>query len=262
MKILFLHGWHSVVGGVKPRHLRQHGHEVANPALDDDSFVAALATAQAEFDRFQPDVVVGSSRGGAVALNLRSAATPLVLLCPAWRKWGEARTAKPGTVILHSRRDDVVPFADSEELVRHSGLPATALIETGTDHRLADPEPLRALLRACEMATQKSGAPPFPVSHHQLLREFPPPATGRQQHLLRNDLHARVVLFGFAAGSGLPRHQAPHPVLLHVLQGRGTVTLEGASHDAEAGAWFQLPPSLPHAIDASEPLLLLVTILK
>ena len=67
MKILFLHGWHSVVGGVKPTHLQHHGHEVANPALDDDSFEQALATAQAEFDRFQPQVVVGSSRGGAVA---------------------------------------------------------------------------------------------------------------------------------------------------------------------------------------------------
>jgi len=44
----------------------------------------------------------------------------------------------------------VVPFADSEELVRNSGLPASALVEVGTDHRLADPEPLKAMLRACE----------------------------------------------------------------------------------------------------------------
>jgi hypothetical protein len=54
---------------------------------------------------------------------------------------------KPGTVILHSRADDVLPFADSEELVRTSGLPATALIEVGTDHRLADPESLEAMRR-------------------------------------------------------------------------------------------------------------------
>jgi len=57
---------------------------------------------------------------------------------------------KPGTLILHSRADDVVPFADSVELVANSRLPGTALIEVGRDHRLADPEPLEALLRAVE----------------------------------------------------------------------------------------------------------------
>ena len=36
----------------------------------------------------------------------------------------------------------MVPFADSEELIRNSGLLASALVEVGTDHRLADPEPL------------------------------------------------------------------------------------------------------------------------
>jgi len=44
---------------------------------------------------------------------------------------------------------DVVPFADSEELVRNSGLPASALVNVGNDHRLADPEPLEAMLWAC-----------------------------------------------------------------------------------------------------------------
>jgi len=150
MKILFLHGWRSVPGGVKPTFLKDHGHTVINPPLDDDDFAAALRTAQFEFDKHQPEVVVGSSRGGAVAMNINSGNARLVLLCPAWKNRGTARTVKPGTAILHSRADDVIPFADSEELVRTSGLPASALIEVGTDHRLADPEPLAALLRACE----------------------------------------------------------------------------------------------------------------
>ena len=86
-------------------------------------------------------------------MNLDSGDTWLVLLCPAWKKHGSARAVKHGTVILHSRADEVVPFADSEELVRSSGLPASALIEVGDDHRLADPESLRRMLEAC------SGAP-------------------------------------------------------------------------------------------------------
>jgi hypothetical protein len=151
MTILFLHGWHSVPGGVKPTYLKSHGHEVINPALDDDDFTAAVTTAQAEFDKHQPNVVVGSSRGGAVAMNINSGDAKLVLLCPAWENWGTVKTVKPGTVILHSRADDVIPFADSEELARSSG---ATLIEVGTDHRLADPEPLEAMLKAYEGAAK------------------------------------------------------------------------------------------------------------
>jgi hypothetical protein len=56
MKMLFLHGWQSTPGGVKPTYLAEHGHEVLNPALPDD-----------DFDE-------------AVAMNINAGATPLVLL--------------------------------------------------------------------------------------------------------------------------------------------------------------------------------------
>lgn len=150
MKILFLHGWNSIVGGRKPTFLKDAGHAVLNPALPDDDFAEAVRIAQAEFDQHQPDAVVGSSRGGAIAINIKSGDKPLVLLCPAWKKWGTARTVKANTIILHSRADDVVPFEYSEELIRNSSLPESALIEVGTDHRLADPEPLAMMLRAYE----------------------------------------------------------------------------------------------------------------
>src|SRR5690349_16152643 len=146
MKVLFLHGWQSVPGGVKPTYLKDHGHEVVNPKLPDEDFAEAVRIAQAEFDKHQPQVVVGSSRGGAVAMNIDSGEAKLILLCPAWKKYGTVKTVKPDTVILHSRADDVVPIADSEELAKNSG---ATLIEVGTDHRLADPEPLAAMLRAC-----------------------------------------------------------------------------------------------------------------
>jgi hypothetical protein len=150
MKILFLHGWQSVPGGVKPTFLAQHGHEVINPKLPDDDFAEAVRIAQEACDKHQPAVVVGSSRGGAVAMSINRGDAQLVLLCPAWKKYGAAKTVSAGTVILHSRADDVIPFADSEELVQNSGLPRYVLIEVGNDHRLADPEPLAAMLKACE----------------------------------------------------------------------------------------------------------------
>jgi hypothetical protein len=156
MKILFLHGWQSVPGGVKPTYLKSHGHEVLNPKLPDEDFAVAVRIAQSEYDRHRPDVIVGSSRGGAVAMNIDSGGTPLVLLCPAWKRWGSVRQLKRNSVILHSRADDVIPFAASEDLIRSSGLPPTTLIEVGTDHRLAEPEPLAAMLEACERSAAKA----------------------------------------------------------------------------------------------------------
>ena len=152
MKILFLHGWQSTPGGLKPTFLKDHGHEVLNPALPPDDFDAAVRIAQAEFDRHHPDVVVGSSRGGAVAMNIDSGDTPLVLLCPAWKTWGTATTVKPNTTILHSRADETVPFEDSEGLVTTSGLAESALIEVGTERRLTHDEPLEMMVEACRRA--------------------------------------------------------------------------------------------------------------
>ena len=79
-------------------------------------------------------------------MNINIGDSKLVLLCPAWKNWGVAKAVSPDTVILHSRADEVIPFADSEELARNSG---ATLIEVGTDHRLADQEPLAAMLKAC-----------------------------------------------------------------------------------------------------------------
>ena len=155
MKILFLHGWHSVPGGVKPGDRAGRGHAVLNPALDDD-FEVAVRAAQSAYDHQRPDVIVGSSRGGAIAMNLDAVPTPLVLLCPAWKRWGSARAVEPGTVILHAEADDVIPIEESRELIRLSGLAETALIVVGSDHRLADPEPLRAMLDACERAAARN----------------------------------------------------------------------------------------------------------
>ena len=170
MKTLFLHGWQSTPGGLKPTYLKDHGHEILNPALSDDDFDTAVRIAQVEFDQHQPDVVVGSSRGGAVAMNINSGTTPLVLLCPAWKRWGTVRTVKAGTTILHSQADEVVPFADSEELVRNSGLPSDSLIEVGTEHRLADPESLAKMLEACERARMRDEPVDVTVHYIEMLR--------------------------------------------------------------------------------------------
>ena len=86
MTSTFLHGGQSALGVVKPAFLAQHGHEVVKPKLADEDFNEAVRIAQAEFDQHGPQVVVGSSRGGAVAMNIEIGWALLVLLCPAWKK--------------------------------------------------------------------------------------------------------------------------------------------------------------------------------
>ena len=71
---------------------------------------------------------------------------------PGMEELGEqSDKLKPNSVILHSRDDDVIPFADSEELVASSGLSPETLIEVGNDHRLADEESLSVMLWACNL---------------------------------------------------------------------------------------------------------------
>src|SRR5262245_22316924 len=93
MRILFLHGWQSVPGGVKPTYLAPYGHQVIDTKWPEEDLAEAVRIAQAEFDKHRPQAVVGSSRGGAVAMNINGGDARL-LFCPAWRKHRTARTVK------------------------------------------------------------------------------------------------------------------------------------------------------------------------
>ena len=129
--VLYLHGSQAGPFGPKTEHLERHGHKVAGrPRLsyprhprrslrwlaayfDRRWFRDAVAAAQEACDACKPDVVVGSSMGGAVAMNIDSGDTPRVLVAPAWRAWwllrfGEASSVKPATVIVHGDRDRTV----------------------------------------------------------------------------------------------------------------------------------------------------------
>ena len=144
MRVLFLHGLSSD-GGTKTGFIRSLGHDVLVPKLSDWFFRRALRSAQDAFDQFDPAVIVGSSRGGAIAMSVKAVQTPLVLLAPAWLWCGVKPELRTGTVIIHSPFDSTVSISDSRELCeRNSG---SELIEVGEDHRLND-EAARSALRA------------------------------------------------------------------------------------------------------------------
>ena len=113
-----------------------------------NSFAACVEIQRAALVQEQPDIVVGSSWGGAVAVELiRTEAWkgPTVLLAPAVQRvcirtnHGDSqeiarRLRGKRIVIFHDPTDEVVPFADSEALAREGQLELRAV--DGGGHRL------------------------------------------------------------------------------------------------------------------------------
>lgn len=149
MKILFLHGKESKPGGSKVQHLKKQGYNVINPYLPSDDFVKSTQIAQKAFEGERPDVIVASSRGGAVAMAMDTKRADVVLIAPAWNHRDTLcipkdvqYTSPSRAFILHCKDDDIVSYEDSEYLADVLG---TKVIECGTNHRMSDPQALDTL---------------------------------------------------------------------------------------------------------------------
>jgi predicted esterase len=144
MKILLLHGFLGN-SNTKAKLLALHGADVCKPKLSNWSIKRAIRQAQEAHDLFQPDCIVGSSRGGAIAMGLTTD-KHLVLLSPAWRLFGDKRYTENETTIIHGLNDTVIPLKDSIAL-RNESLRATLKI-VNDNHRL-DRRGLLELLKVC-----------------------------------------------------------------------------------------------------------------
>jgi hypothetical protein len=145
MKVLFLHGLESKPGGSKSIYLQDKGHEVLNPALPKSSFPKSIQIAQEQIDNEKPDVIVGSSRGGAIAMAVNPRGARLVLVAPAWKNFNVKPSVPSGTIILHSPSDEIIPFADSRKIEG-----ASAVVPVGDGHRMFDEEALAAIEKAVQ----------------------------------------------------------------------------------------------------------------
>ena len=145
-KILFLHGLESLPGGSKVRYLEGRGYEVLNPFLPKDSWERSVDIAQRYVDEEKPSIIVGSSRGGAVAMAVDPGAARLVLVAPAWKRFGCAPAClNRDTIVIHSPKDDIVDYENSVEL---SDLYGVRLISAGECHRMNDPSAHSEILKA------------------------------------------------------------------------------------------------------------------
>ena len=148
MRVLLLHGSDSSPGGAKASFLLSKGCTLINPALPKDRWEESMSIAQDSFDRDEPKVVVGGSRGGALAMNLRTGNVPLVLSLPLGALLGALPRSSTTRSYCTRTPTMFVPLADSRDLVARSGLPASSLVIVGADHRMSDAHALAALWRA------------------------------------------------------------------------------------------------------------------
>ncbi len=141
MKVQLIHGLEGSPTGAKAQYLARH-FELSAPAMDTGDFQGAVATQAAFAVAYQPDVLVGSSFGGAVALVLLQRGLwrgPTLLLAPAAGHFGvEARVPDGVRVtIVHGTRDEICPVEWSRALARTGSPALVRLVEVDDEHRLA-----------------------------------------------------------------------------------------------------------------------------
>ena len=73
---------------------------------------------------------------------------------------------------------------------------------------------------------------------------------------------ARVVLFGFSEGQELTEHTSTQHALIEILSGECEFSLAGKLHNLKAGDFLSMPPNLAHAVKATKPFSMLLTLLK
>jgi predicted esterase len=141
LRVLFVHGLESSPQGKKARLFAEH-FDARTPAMDTSNFAACVELQAREVAEFQPDVVVGSSFGGAVVVALLERGLwrgKTLLLAQASRMFlSQPRLpANFRITLLHGRDDELVDVADSRTLAA-TGTPGyVELIEVDDDHQLS-----------------------------------------------------------------------------------------------------------------------------
>lgn len=71
-----------------------------------------------------------------------------------------------------------------------------------------------------------------------------------------------VTLFAFDKGQKLSEHTAPFDALVMVLQGSVDIILDGVHHTLTVGDAIVMPAGVVHAVDALEPCVWLLTMIR
>lgn len=87
------------------------------------------------------------------------------------------------------------------------------------------------------------------------------PDEGTLSRTLYEDSQVKVVVFGFDTDQELSEHTAAVPAVIQVMRGHLRLELDGDTVEAGPGSWTHMPARLPHAVHATEPTVMLLTLL-
>jgi quercetin dioxygenase-like cupin family protein len=71
-----------------------------------------------------------------------------------------------------------------------------------------------------------------------------------------------LTAFAFDAGQGLSEHSAPFDAFVQVLDGAAEIAIGGKPHRVAAGEAILMPKNVPHAVQAKERFMMLLTMLR
>lgn len=95
-----------------------------------------------------------------------------------------------------------------------------------------------------------------------LVAELPVPDDGTLSRTLYQDEQVRLVGFAFAQGQELTEHSSALAVVIEVVSGRLHLVLGEEEADLGPGGWVHLPARLTHTVQALEPTVMLLTMLR
>jgi quercetin dioxygenase-like cupin family protein len=78
--------------------------------------------------------------------------------------------------------------------------------------------------------------------------------------VIHRDEALNVTVFAFDQGEGLSEHTASRPAIVHVLDGRMRVTVDGETFEAGPGFWLHMGAGTPHELVALAPSRMLLTL--
>jgi len=142
IRVQFIHGLEGSPQGSKARLLAEH-FDARTPAMDTKDYPACVAVQSRTVREFEPDLLVGSSFGGAVAVSLLQQGLwrgPTLLLAQAAVHYDSDARLPDGVRVwlVHGMGDTLVDPEDSRRLAATGSPELVRLLEVEDDHPLSE----------------------------------------------------------------------------------------------------------------------------